>query len=390
MSLSIIFFIVFVFILVVFLYIKRANLSIQKILFPFFYVILYRTKTGLALIEKWGSKYREFFRFLGLVCIGIGFFYMFIAVYNIGASYYLLIKYLFKPVFPILVPGMSIPGEGVVSFSTWIIAIFVIATVHEFAHGVVAAANKVKVKNTGFGFLSVIVPLFPAFFVEPDEKNLRKQSDVVQYSIFAAGPVANLLVYLLFIFLISFALTPLTEKYSEPLGVSMEAINQDYPAGKFFDGRVTVTKVNGAAVNDSEQFADSVTGIVPGQNIVLGILNGSTYKLVAAKDPDNPEKGYLGVFGFKNEVNWHNKMLGGFLSWLISLSRMLALLNLIVALVNLMPIFITDGARMIEVAASKMFKNKMTAKKVWFIVNILVVVLVVGSIFLPYLLKWLI
>ncbi|MBW3011589.1 site-2 protease family protein [Candidatus Woesearchaeota archaeon] len=388
MNVNLISFAIFVLFIAVFLYFKRMRIQIQKIAYPFFYLILYRTKLGLKLINKWGSKYSEFFRFFGLIAIGLGFFYMAVAVYNIGASYYLLIKYLFKPVFPLLVPGVNIPGEGIVSFPAWIIAIFVIATVHEFAHGVVAIANKVNIKNTGFGFLSFIVPIFPAFFVEPDEEKMRKESDVVQYSILSAGSISNLLVYLVLILVITFAMNPVRAMYSEPVGVSMESINDNYPAGKLLEGRVTVSGVNNISTLTSSDFTKSLSGLKPGDEVVFHLANGTSYTLVAAADPDNGEKGYLGVFGFKDEVKWENNAFGAAFDWLLSLFRLVALLNMIVALVNLMPLFITDGSRMIQVLFERLFKNIKKAKAYWLLVNAIVSLLVIGSLLLPYALKW--
>jgi membrane-associated protease RseP (regulator of RpoE activity) len=323
-----------------------------------------------------------------LIAIGLGFFYMVVAVYNIGASYYLLIKYFFKPVFPLLVPGVNIPGEGVVTFPAWIIAIFVLATVHEFAHGVVAIANNVKIKNTGFGFLSVLVPIFPAFFVEPDEEKLRKESDVVQYSILSVGSVSNLVVYLVIIALITFILIPVRTSYAEPIGVSMEPINAEYPAGQLFENRITVVAVNNASVSNSKDFTQALSGLKPGDEAVLEVQNKTVYRITAMEDPDNPERGYLGVFGFRDEVKWENEVFGTVFDWFLSLLRLVGLLNLIVALVNLMPLFITDGARMIQVLFEKLFKDIKKAKTYWLIINAVVSIMVIGSLILPYALRW--
>ena len=71
--------------------------------------------------------------------------------------------------------GLVLPfkAKGVfyVPFFYWIISIFVIAVVHEFSHGLIARANNIKVKSSGFAFLALLVPIIPAAFVEPDEKH---------------------------------------------------------------------------------------------------------------------------------------------------------------------------------------------------------------------------
>ena len=53
---------------------------------------------------------------------------------------------------------------------------------HEFGHGVVARAHGLKIQSSGIFLLG---PLFGAF-VEPNEKQLKKQNDIVQYSIYSA------------------------------------------------------------------------------------------------------------------------------------------------------------------------------------------------------------
>ena len=78
-------------------------------------------------------------------------------------------------------------------FFYWIISIFILATIHEFAHGVVSKLHNVKVKSSGIGFLSILVPIIPLAFVEPDEKALIKKSSKKQLAVFAAGPLANIL-----------------------------------------------------------------------------------------------------------------------------------------------------------------------------------------------------
>ena len=65
--------IIFVVILGIVLIINRKKLEIQKVLFPIIYIIMYRTKLGLKLMDKIANKYRSLVQFFGFISIGIGF-----------------------------------------------------------------------------------------------------------------------------------------------------------------------------------------------------------------------------------------------------------------------------------------------------------------------------
>ncbi len=83
-------------------------------------------------------------------------------------------------------------------FTYWIIILAVIAISHEFAHGIFAVHNKVKIKTTGFGFFPFFLPIFLAAFVELDEKVMAKKKKFTQMAILSAGTFSNVLTAILF------------------------------------------------------------------------------------------------------------------------------------------------------------------------------------------------
>src|SRR3989344_1308087 len=119
---------------------------------------------------------------------------------------------------PGVVPVLPIKAEGVfyVPFFYWIISLFIIATIHEFSHGVVARAHNIPVTSSGFAFLGILVPIIPAAFVEPDEKKMGKKKASQQLSVFAAGPFSNIILGFislgLFALLLSTTITPMVEQ----------------------------------------------------------------------------------------------------------------------------------------------------------------------------------
>ena len=62
-----------------------------------------------------------------------------------------------------------------VPFWYWLIALFILAVVHEFAHGVIGERWGVRIKSSGFAFLGILAPIMPAAFVEPNEEDLAKK-----------------------------------------------------------------------------------------------------------------------------------------------------------------------------------------------------------------------
>ena len=65
--------IVFIILLGLFLWKKRSKVEIKKLLFPIFYIIMYRSNVGLYTMDLWARKLRRFFIILGYIGIAMGF-----------------------------------------------------------------------------------------------------------------------------------------------------------------------------------------------------------------------------------------------------------------------------------------------------------------------------
>jgi membrane-associated protease RseP (regulator of RpoE activity) len=73
--------------------------------------------------------------------------------------------------------------------------------------------------------------------------------------------------------------------------------------------------------------------------------------------------------------------------WFKDLFKWLFLLNYFIGLINLFPIYITDGARMLRVAIGKLVKNQEKAIKVWSFINMMFLFLILIGIVSTYLKK---
>jgi len=188
--------------IIIFLYSNKKRIQREGLLY------LYRTNIGVKIIDKTAKKFSGLLKVLQYVVVTCGYILM-------GAIIWILVKfaysYLASPTLardlkaPVLLPLVpyvdKLFGSGLLPpfyFTYWIIIIAVIAIPHEFAHGIFARLNKIKVHSTGFGFLGP----FLAAFVEPDEKQLERSKKFPQLSILAAGTFANIIFGILFALLL--------------------------------------------------------------------------------------------------------------------------------------------------------------------------------------------
>ena len=161
MSFDLIAFIIFILLVIVFLFIKRKNITIQKLFDNWMYFILYKTQLGLKWMDRLSEKHRNLVKLFGYCCIGFGFIGMIwfsLLILNHMIKFFLAPKVVDLG-FQLVLPGISVPGVGVLSFFYFIISIFVLAIIHEFCHGVVMRAHDIKIKSSGFGFLTVGLPM---------------------------------------------------------------------------------------------------------------------------------------------------------------------------------------------------------------------------------------
>ncbi len=180
----------------IFLYKRRKNLNREMGIF-----LLYRTQVGVKLIERVGERYKRILGCLKYVIIVVSYLLMAGIIYLYSQSVYGYLKYpLFTelisapPVFPVLPYFPQIFGvENLFPpfyFTYFLVAFIVVATFHEFAHGIYARLYKIKIKSTGVVFLG---PLMAGAFVEQDDKQMEKAKKTDQLAILGAGVFTNLI-----------------------------------------------------------------------------------------------------------------------------------------------------------------------------------------------------
>ena len=298
----------------------------------------------------------------------------------------------------LLVPGVTVPWEAVFS-------IIIIAVVHELAHGVLANIERVKIKASGallFGFLPV------GAFVEPDEGALARKPLHVKRRVLAAGSISNIIFFFVFLALAvaaGFALNATIDQVvvassnsTIAVGTAFTSFSSAGEAKSFFSqsaaagNAIALTEVDG--VEESVRFAElkviGVRGDYPNAELfkegdfIFSVdgervdgLNGLKAALSEKSEGDEVLVGTsageklatLGpnaqigvtlspVMPFELEDEPNNPVAYAIASFVLVVFSFTYLLNFILATVNLLPLFITDGHRIIFEELKKSFGRK--------------------------------
>lgn len=373
----------FYIVILILLFLNRTKFEMQGKL-----VALMRTKYGLKLMEKIASRYREHVKLYGYIGIGVGYVGLLFVSYK-------LVEALWNTIFvpgtvgasPVI-PGVPIAGTGIVIplVAGWL-SLFIIMVVHEFSHGVVARAHKVRVKSSGIAFFGPIL----AAFVEPDEKQIEKENDIVQYSIFAAGPFSNIVLAGVVFLIAAFLLNPVYSAATYASGISVSPMS-GFPAFEsgMTEGEV-IQEINGAVVGEYENFLKLMSALKPNESINI-VSDKGNYDMVLAASPEDESKPYLGVKIIEQvrkpkEMNIFLLGMYYVFEWFRELMFWVFFFSFNIGLINLFPIFITDGARMLKVNFEKLVGEKERALRLWVQMNKLGLLMLLLLLFIP-LLRW--
>ena len=339
-------------------------------------IALYRTQKGVRWMERLAARYTELVKLLGYIGVGLGFTAMLVMIGLLLQGVYNLffVENALPTLSPVL-PGIPVPGGIHIPLVQGLLAIFIVAVIHEFSHGVVAFAHKVKVKSAG---PAIFGPFFAAF-VEPDEKQLKEKDDIVQYSMFAAGSFSNMLLALFFFVILIVVISPLTLFFYPADGVVFE--NVETPAIDFgVESNITYTTFNDVPIKDDSHFIALLGNVSINETIVLIDETGQERTVSLGEHPDIAGRAYLGVRGV--DTSFTNQESIGFivLNWIFRLFSLIVGLSLGIGLANLLPVGPLDGGRMFLLASERIFGEK-KGKKIWAAMSffILAVVLVLLS-----------
>jgi len=407
--------IVFYGLVLVFLYIYRDKFDIQKIgKLPI--AGMMRTQFGIKLMDSVSSKHNKFVRYLGYVGIPVGFLFMILIVFLL---LWMGIPSLFQGgpavVSPVL-PGVKIPGSTffIPLISGWI-ALFFVVTIHEFGHGVVARAFKLKVLNSGLAFFG---PLLAAF-VEPDEKKLKKAKASTQLAVFAAGPWFNIITAFFITLLLMFVAIPLSFHMFPVNGITITSLNTDlnpFISNSDLQEGDIIHTFNGVEVIEIYNLSSALSNLTPGDAIVVGTdrgnvpinlgehpLNASVpviginlearivprYQSPTMKPVNELMKFVLGVpskaLGVNNDrFTWREYFFIAMSP--LKLAGILTLINVFslgLGTANLIPAWIFDGGRMMGIVTKRVTKKEKIAREIMHWISLFFIVFLLALLFVP-------
>ena len=321
--------------LIVLLFIwKRKKVKIiGKIVFGF------TTKRFNSFLKSVG-KYKRFWKIVGDIAIVVDFVFM-------GFVMYVLLKVAYEnligvhvPGAAIVIPGVKLPGSSIfIPFWYGIISIFILAIVHEFSHGIMAFAERIKVKRVGFGFFLI----FPIAFVEPFKRSFEKAKPLARMRIASMGPFANIV--------LAFAvmgLLALTAGFLEYSGVQIVGFSKDSPAKTAGVTQGEIIKyINGNKIGSSVDLVNAMKNVKPGETINL-VTNKGNYSI---KTTNIEGRAIVGIYLKQVYKNKLEDIYVNFFYWL-------GYLNLAIGIINLLPIYILDGGLLLYDSLSFISKKK--------------------------------
>lgn len=242
----------------------------------------------------------------------------------------------------LLLPGINLPFlEGVLALAVAII-------VHEAAHAILARIAKVKIHSSGL-VLFGIIPM--GAFVEPDEKMLRSTVADKQTRIIVAGPTANFITSIVF-FLLFMSFIYVTSSAKEE-GI-MILNGDDHGAVIHSINSVPITPITRSINENGEtiyKFGDYYNGTLTKGSFELpknSLITFETSKGIIEKQSDSEGKtGILISIITRDGIN--AVYSNGFLQFIYTFLALTFALNFIVGSVNLLPVPVFDGSRLISI-----------------------------------------
>ncbi len=359
---------IFFSILAVLIYRDRKNIDIKYILF------MRRTKKFRNILDRIARKSILFWKIIGTIAFIVCLYYMIIGTYSmIRVAQLIYAGVIAQPALSIALPVPTeevviAPGFIGIPFWFWIIVVAVLLIPHEAFHGIIARAEKIKLKDVGL----LLLAIFPGAFVEPNEKQLKKSRLMTKLRIFSAGSFINIVIGLSIIFLVQnliwapnvngILITNVNE--TTPAGYAglkegtfLESINGKELSMSFNDYSFSVLTIPGVTTKNATRVLSSFILFIelswykPGDNITLR-ANGVVYEIELAEHPEIENFPYIGI-GSVIDTKDVNLFLV-----LFPLLALIASLSILIGIFNILPIYPLDGGLIVKAFADKYIKKR--------------------------------
>lgn len=221
-----------------------------------------------------------------------------------------------------IIPGVTI---GLSQAPYLLIALVIAILVHEGFHGLAATSTTVRIKSVGL-FIALFLG---GAFVEIEEGDLKDKSLRDKAKVISAGVAVNLLLAGVFLSAFMFLVPALSH------GVEIYGLEKGYPAYSILRVGDVILSVNGVPTPDL-QHLQSLAPFPPYVN--LSILRNNSYLSITVPTVD----GKIGVF-LGDYIPPQYYALINTIYWLFTI-------NFSLALFNALPLYITDGGKLLTEA----------------------------------------
>jgi membrane-associated protease RseP (regulator of RpoE activity) len=346
--------IVFYSILAIIIYIFRKKFTVMsKILF------VYKTERGMGLMRIL-ARFEWFWKIFSTIAIPVSVYFMLKIGTLLWSNMLGIIEGTAAAGVAIAIPGIRIPGSPIfIPFWYGMISIAVLATVHEFGHGIVATMEGVRIKSIGFGFLAII----PLAFVELDEEQMKEMPPLSRLRILASGAFSNVSLYFLLMLFLILVFSPFVSSLVVLNGVNVTSVVSGQPAAVAgINSSTVITGVNGNQTLSLIDFISAMSFVKPGDTVQINTTE-KVFNVNTIPDPKNSSKPYIGVFleqASKPTEDAKNSY-GIFLpviQWFYGLFWWIANLNLLIGIMNFLPIWGLDGSRIVYDLTGYVVKNQ--------------------------------
>jgi membrane-associated protease RseP (regulator of RpoE activity) len=342
--------IIFLIVLGILVLLDRKNIEFK------YGIFMRKIKKGKEWIYAVGNKYKTFFRYYGTIALIISIISSLVAFYFILLQAYTIIVNPkvsspgLRPIIPSVPSTVACTYALCVPFWFWIIGVLVVLLSHELSHAFVSRSANIRIKS--FGLISVLV--LPGAFVEPDERQLKKSSSLTKLKIYAAGSFANLLVFAI----ASLVTTVMFSNLYVSSGVQFAGLVANSPASQANIKPSVITQINNTGISTVQDFENFLVKVTPNSSLTITTSEGN-YSLITAKNPDNPNKGFIGISQASTAFHVIEKysVFSSAIDWIFQLFAWLVFLNFGIGLVNLLPIKPLDGGLMYEEIIKIIFRK---------------------------------
>jgi len=260
---------------IVFLLYKKGVLKKHNISF-YGPALMWRTEKGIQFLKN-RAKHERFWKIYGNTSIIFCFITMVLMTALMIMTAWLVFG--FTPAQRNALPGpevaLVLPGINPIlplEYLGYVLLGLVIAImVHEFSHGILALADKLKVKS--LGILYLIVPI--GAFCEPDDEEVKKARILSRMRIYAAGPAANFVVVLLSVLLFSAVFMSAVQPGVS--GAIVFTVDADSPASQIgLQTGVTITRVNDTVIHTGDEYFNAWNNTNANQTVNITYMKSGT------------------------------------------------------------------------------------------------------------------